>query len=38
MVELTRKADFIVILIKSKVMNKKNAFTAEVTKSKNMAM
>lgn len=38
MVEPMRKRDFVVILTKSKVMNKKNAFTVEVTKSRNMAM
>ena len=38
MVEPTRRRDFIVTLTKSKVMNKKNAFTAEVTKSRNMVM
>jgi hypothetical protein len=38
MVEPTQKRDFIVTLTKSKVMNKKNAFTVGATKSRNMDM
>lgn len=38
MVKLTGKADFIVTLTKSKVMNKKNAYTVEATKSRSMDM
>ena len=38
MVEPTQKRDFIVTLTKSKVMNKKNAFTVGATKSRIMDM
>lgn len=38
MVELLKKFEFVVTLTKSKVMNKKNAFTVEATKSRNMGM
>ena len=38
MVEPAERLDFIVTLTKSKIMNKKNAFTAEAIKSRNMVM
>jgi hypothetical protein len=38
MVKITKKRELIVTLTKSKVMNKKNAFTVGATKSKNMVM
>ena len=38
MVEHAGKLDFIIILTKSKVMNKKNAFIVAAAKSRNMGM